>query len=857
MNSIRKIVLSVLGCVIIANSLQSCIVDNNIKEIQLNSKKEIDYNGGKLLFIPLAENAVRVQYIKDKKYNLPEEWIYPDTDVFTKESNVTAKINVQTGSIQFFYDNKKVTEVSLHELNESKVQDKDVYRAKITLESPEDEYLTGLGQFQDGLGNLRGVTRRLTQVNTQISIPMFLSNKGYGLLWNNYGMVDFNPCDQFVKMEKGDLEGKKEVVNVTSTEGGKKEERQSNIFNANIEVAEDGNYAVLLDVGQSMARRHNLSIDGQPIVDVRNLWLPPTTSVNVELTPGSHTFISELNNGDQPIIYYRKVDNTTTLSSPVADKVDYTLFFGNADECIASYRNLTGNSPMMPIWALGYTHCRERFHSSAEILENARTFRQKEMPVDIIVQDWQWWGKYGWNSMKFDEEFYPDPSALTKELHESLNMRLMLSVWSKIDDNSELGKQMQADGFYIPGTTWIDFFNPNAANAYWKNFSEKLLVHNIDAWWQDATEPENDDLVGRRVANGELAGEQVQNVYPLLVSKTVYEGLRKDEPSRRAMILTRSGFPGIQRYGSTLWSGDVGNDWETLRRQIAGGLGLMAAGHPWWTYDAGGFFRPWGNQYNDQEYIERLIRWVQCATFLPLMRIHGYMSDTEPWRYGKDAERIIKQQLELRYRLLPYIYSAAAEVSNAGSTLMRPLLFDFAQDNDALKRETEYMFGKSILVNPVLKPNVSLYETYLPVNNEGWYDFQNNKHYQGGQCINTDVSIENIPLFVKAGSIIPFGPIKQYALQKSDDPIEIRVYTGSDAEYALYEDEGDNYNCEQGAFSTIKFVWNNTDKKLTIEDREGSFEGMQETRKFNVVIISDVNVSTPQEVIYDGTKLTI
>lgn len=805
----------------------------------ISSRTKIPFADGTLILTPVAKNAVRIQLEKEHKYDLPEEWLYPELkEQVATDMKVLVSKDAQEVSI-YNFKGELVTTIKSHDLVPTTVQDKEAYKATIVLDSPSDEYITGLGQFQDGLGNLRGVSRRLTQVNTQISIPMMLSNKGYGLLWNNYSMVEYNPTDWKVEMNRESAEGETEVVNVTSTEGGKKEVRQSNKFLAEVEIEEDGEYAVLLDVGQTMARRHNLSVDDKPVLDVRNLWLPPTTSVNMQLTTGTHVFASELTNGDKPVIYLRKVDNTTTLSSPVADKVDYTVFVGSADEVIASYRNLTGNSPMMPIWALGYTHCRERFHSSAEILENARIFREKHMPIDIIVQDWQWWGKYGWNAMKFDEEFYPDPSALTAELHDKLNMRLMLSVWSKIDDNSDLGKQMQAAGYYIPGTTWIDFFNQNAADAYWKNFSEKLLVHNIDAWWQDATEPENDDLVGRRVANGELAGEQVQNVYPLLVSKTVYEGLRKDDPERRAMILTRSGFPGIQRYGSTLWSGDVGNDWETLRRQIAGGLGLMAAGHPWWTYDAGGFFRPWGNQYQDQEYIERLIRWVECATFLPLMRIHGYMTDTEPWRYGEEAERIIKSQLELRYRLLPYIYTAASEVSRLGSTMMRPLLFDFAHDSKALTHETEYMFGKSLLVNPIVNPGVSSYKTYLPENAAGWYDFHTSTFYQGGKDVETAVSLDNIPVFVKAGSIVPMGQVKQYAMEKNDAPLEIRVYAGADAEYTLYEDEGDNYNCENGAYSLIKFSWDDKAGKLTIAPREGSFKGMQESRSFNVVIIRD------------------
>lgn len=802
----------------------------------ISTRTEIPFADGTLVLTPLAENAVRVQFQKEHKYDLPEEWLYPEQHQ-QKASNMKIQVDSEIQKVRFF-DQKGnlLTTICAHDLVPTTVQDQEAYAAKIVMESPEDEYLTGLGQFQDGLGNLRGASRRLTQVNTQISIPLMLSNKGYGLLWNNYGMADFNPTDWSIAMSPIGVDGEVEEVNVTSTEGGKKERRQSNAFKAEFEIAEAGEYAVLLDVGQSMARRHNLVLDDAPIIDVRNTWLPPTTSVNLPLTAGKHVFTSELTNGDKPVIYLRKIDNTTTISSPVADKVDYTMFVGKADEIIATYRSLTGNSPMMPIWALGYTHCRERYHSSAEILENARIFREKQMPIDLIVQDWQWWGKYGWNAMQFDEEFYPDPTALTTELHDSLNMRLMLSVWSKIDDNSSLGKQMQSDGYYIPGTTWIDFFNQNAADAYWKNFSERLLVHKIDAWWQDATEPENDDLVGRRVADGKIAGEQVRNVYPLLVSKTVYEGLRKDDSERRAMILTRSGFPGIQRYGSTLWSGDVGNDWETLRRQIAGGLGLMAAGHPWWTYDAGGFFRPWGAQYTDQEYIERLIRWVQCATFLPLMRIHGYVSDTEPWRYGAEAEQIIKSQLELRYRLLPYIYTAASEVSREGSTLMRPLLFDFADDAEALKHETEYMFGRSILVNPVLAPSVTTYKTYLPKHAAGWYDFHTGKHYEGGQTVETDVTLANIPVFVKGGSILPLGPVKQYAMQESDEPIELRVYPGADAVYTLYEDEGDNYNCENGAFATTKFTWKEKTQQVDIADPQGSFKGMKK-HEYNITII--------------------
>ena len=360
--------------------------------------------------------------------------------------------------------------------------------------------------------------------------------------------------------------------------------------------------------------------------------------------------------------------------------------------------------------------------------------------------------------MQFDEEFYPDPKALTDSLHQ-MDVRLMVSVWSKIDKNSEVGRQMQRDNYYIPGTDWIDFFNPDAAAAYWKNFSERLVPLGIDAWWQDATEPENDDLVGRRVNNGRWSGEQVRNIYPLLVNKTVYEGLQTSNthhPSpntQHPMILTRCGFPGIQRYGSALWSGDVGNDWETFRRQIVAGLGVQAAGVPWWTYDAGGFFRP-GDQYTNQDYIERMLRWIQTSVYLPLMRVHGYMSNTEPWNYGEEAKAIIADCLKERERLRPYIERCSDRIATEGYTLMRPLVFDFADDPVALQQKYEYMFGPSLLVSPITEPGVTEWKTYLPKTEGGWMEIHTGERFEGGQTVTTKVFKEFIPVFIKGNDKI-------------------------------------------------------------------------------------------------------
>jgi len=746
------------------------------------------YGKGQLTVKTVARNAVRIQYTEGtpQQSDLPE-WIYVKDDAVRSND---VKVSIDGRRQQLTISDKKgrtVFRAGRHALVDGV--------ATMTFQSPKDEYLYGLGQFQDGYSNVRGLSRRLTQVNTQIALPMVLSSKGYGVLWNNYGLTEFNPCSQnvvLVPATQAQTANTQEVVNITTTEGGRQEVRQRNLFEATIDIAEGGNYSLLLDVGQKMARRHNLSIQrlnggsqrpgggpaaGTPqrVIEMQNLWLPPTASAIVRLEKGRYRLTAELSRGDKPTLYYNKVNDETTLRSPVATKVDYTVFIGSADEVIATYRELTGPCPLMPAWALGYIHCRERFHSQQEILQTANRFRSEQLPVDVLVQDWQYWGKYGWNSMKFDEQYYPDPKGLTDSLHK-MGIRLMVSVWSKIDKNSDVGRQMLDDDYYIPGTDWIDFFNPDAAAAYWKNFAERLVPLGIDAWWQDATEPENDDLVGRRVNRGRWSGEQVRNVYPLLVNKTVYEGLKacnqqmtdktpqqsnltplSSEGAEGGLILTRCGFPGIQRYGSALWSGDIGNDWETFRRQIVAGLGVQAAGVPWWTYDAGGFFRP-GDQYTNQDYIERMLRWIETSVYLPLMRVHGYMSNTEPWNYGAEAQQVIAQCLKERYRLKPYIEACARRIANEGYTLMRPLVFDFADDPTALQQKYEYMFGPSLLVSPVTEPGVKEWATYLPRNKGGWKDYRSGQHYEGGQTVTTAVDKAHIPVFIRVGYEHPTLP---------------------------------------------------------------------------------------------------
>lgn len=819
--------------------------------------------------VPLADNAVRIIKPGEGGHDLPEmvyvETEHPKYKVRKADGKDVVElkglsVEVSAGGIRFLSpDGKLLLAEEGCSITPSEVQGEKTCIAEQGFHTDKDEYLYGLGQFQDNYLNVRGLSRRLTQVNTQISIPFVISSKGYGVLWNNYGMTEFNPASDKVAMQRSAAGGSTTTVNVTSTTGGVTEVRQSNVFTAEIDVPTGGQYALLLDVGSRMARRHNLKVDGKTVIEMNNLWLPPTASVIVDLSAGKHRLESELTKDDNPTVYYRKVDDTTVFRSPVSDGIDYTFFAGKADDVIASYRQVTGGCPLMPAWALGYIHCRERFHSQDELLGTAARFRSEKLPVDMIVQDWQYWGKYGWNAMKFDEEFYPSPKVMTDSLH-AMDMKFMLSVWSKVDPNSELGKRMAARSYYIKDTQWIDFFNRDAAAYYWQNMRDSLLKPcGIDALWLDATEPENDDLLGRRVDAGRYPGEVFRNIYPMVVNRTVYDGLRKDLGDRRAMILTRCAYTGMQRYGFATWSGDVGNDWETFRRQIVAGLGISVCGIPWWTYDAGGFFRPGNGQYTDKAYHERFLRWLQTSVYLPLMRVHGYMTDTEFWNYGEEVTRLARKSLEQRYRLLPYIYSGAAGVTMDGSTLMRPLVMDFPADTAALALKYQYMFGPSLLIAPVVEPGIKSMEVYLPKIQGGWYDFNSGRYAGNGGRISAGVSMETIPVYVKAGSIVPMASKTGGVAEALASDLEIRIYAGSDGTFSLYEDEGDNYNYEKGACAETRMVWDDTRKQLTIEGRKGRYDGMPEKRRMKVVVVSGRTSLRKEmkEVVYDGKKMTL
>lgn len=801
--------------------------------------------GGVLTLYALSPRALRVRFAPDRAppplstILLPQKK-RPRTRI-THSGNTArlalpllrCEVRMDDGALSFFDAQGKLLLADAgRRLEPSTLHGEKTFIAEQRFVSPPDERLYGTGQFQDGFLDIRGLCRRLTQVNTQISLPFLLSSKGYGLLWHNTGLVDFNPADTVVTPARLAEETSAQDVNVTTTGGNAKVRRSEAAYETTFHVEQSGRYRCLLDTGQAMAHRHYVEIDAKVMADASNLWLPPTTSFFAELSAGEHRLKVLADAKDNPSLHFGLCGDDTTLRSPVAEAVDYVVIAGpQPDDIIAGYRALTGEAPMMPKWAFGYIHCRERFHSSAEILENAREFRARNIPMDVMVQDWQYWGRYGWNAMRFDEKDYPDPAAMIGELH-GMNARLMLSVWSKIDPQSDVGKAFTARGCFIPGTTWIDFFNRRTANTYWGAMSHNLLSLGVDAWWQDATEPENDDLVGRVTAAG--LGEKVRLQYPLEVTRAVYEGQRRDAPGRRVMILTRSAFLGEQRYAAATWSGDIGYDWDTLRRQIPAGLNMMAAGHPYWTVDAGGFFRPGDGQYSDPVYHEIFLRWLQYATFLPLQRVHGYQTQTEPWRYGPDMERRVRDIIAWRYRLLPYIYSAASEVTRKGSSLMRPLVMDFPGDSKALDQRHAYMFGKALHVAPVIKPGMTNWEVYLPEVKGGWYDFWTDQYREGGKTHAVEATLERIPVHARAGSIVPLGPVVPSTADAKGNDITLMVYAGADGRFELYEDEGTNYGYEKGAFSIIAITWTDAARTLHLAAPQGRFPGMLRQRRFTV-----------------------
>lgn len=562
----------------------------------------------------------------------------------------------------------------------------------------------------------------------------------------------------------------------------------------------------------------------------------------------------------------------TSFVSEAGNCVDYYfLVGGNADDVTRQMRTLTGNAPMNALWTYGYWQSKERYKSQDELIDVVKRYRELGVPIDGIVQDWQYWGTdtKDWNALCFNNPLFPDPKGMIDEVHR-LNTHIAISIWPSFGTQTDVYREMEQKGLLLTFDVWpedskiYDAFNAEARDLYWDYLNRNIFSLGMDAWWMDASEPRyliNDNSKFQELLNQPMATGQyrtVANAYPLATVGGVYEHQRLANPGKRVYIFTRSGFAGQQRYGSNSWSGDILSRWSVLRDQIPAGLNFSVCGIPYWNADIGGFtsIKDYPEGVNDPAFHELYVRWLQYGAFTPMMRSHGTNTPREIYQFGSRgtwAFDAIERYIRLRYRLLPYIYSTAWHVTSAGGSFLRPLFMDYPTDTEALDINDQFVFGQSILVAPVTEPMYVDKDTktadfshtghrsvYLPSGNS-WYDFWTGERHEGGKAIRRDTPIDIMPLYIKSGSILPIGPDVQYATEKNWDGIELRIYPGADGSFTLYEDENDNYNYEKGLYSTIDFNWNDANRTLTIGNRKGQFPGMLKSRKFRIAIVSDNN----------------
>ena len=605
--------------------------------------------------------------------------------------------------------------------------------------------------------------------------------------------------------------------------------------------------------------------------------------------------------------------NAMTLSSEVGDGVDYYFMLGGSvDGNIAEMRTLSGQVPMFPLWTFGYWQSKERYKSAKELLDVVKHYRDSQIPLDGIIQDWQYWGSnYTWNAMEFIAEDFKDGKKMIDEVH-GMNAHFMISIWASFGPKTKQFRELDSLGLLYDFDTWprsglpfwpprmdypggvkvYDAFSPVARDIYWKHL-RRLLDDGTDAWWMDSTDPDNFDMQESDYDHkaGDGTYRRYRNAFPLATVSGVYDNQRATDTKKRVFIMTRSAYAGQQRYGSGLWSGDVTSTWDVLRKQLPLGLNYIMTGCPNFNTDIGGFFcgryntRGSDSAPRNPQYQELYIRWMQYGLFCPVFRSHGTEAPREIWNFGKPGEPAydaIAATIKLRYRLLPYLYSTAWQVTSNNASYMRPLFADFPADKRTWNIADEFLFGQSILAAPIveaqytpeevargqeaakLAPDFSAAKSakkYLPgkesVNgktvNRKWYDFWTGQIYNGGQEVSFETTLGRAPMFVKAGSIVPLGPEMMYAGEKPWDNLELRVYPGADAQFTLYEDEGDNYNYEKGQYSTINMTWKDASRTLTIQQRNGSFPGMLQNRKFTVVMPD----GSKKNVDYSGSEVTV
>jgi alpha-D-xyloside xylohydrolase len=802
------------------------------------------------------------------------------------------------------------------------------------------EAIYGFGQQQGGRVNYAGENVELTTHNIEISIPFLASSRGYGVLWNNTSITRFGDPEPPRPLSAGfalhDAEGKpggltaryftgdelklervetdlnyqflshanvREVPLPDEVKGGKDVRVE---WVGSIVPARDGKHELKMYSSGYAA----LTLDGKKLLDRwRVSWNPWYHGTSVDLKAGKRYPLRvdwTAQDGYFRLLHYPPPPNDQverlSMASETGKAIDYYFVAGGTmDEIIGGYRTLTGKATLLPKWAFGFWQSRERYTSQDELIGVLEEYRARRIPIDNIVLDWFYWPEDAWGSHHFDDERFPDPRAMVERVHQ-LDARIMISVWPKFYPATGHYKALDARGCLFnknvekknldwvgPGylNAFYDAFDPECRDIYWGQIRSNLDGYGFDAWWLDAVEPDmhsNLSVVQRKdllTPNALGTGAEYFNAYALPHAEAVHRGERETDGDKRSFILTRSGFGGIQRTGSAIWSGDVGSRWQDLKEQIAAGVGAGLAGMPWWTFDIGGFTPEDRFRYNGStavgdfsqmapdlrgEWQELYLRWFQFGALAPLFRSHGQNPYRETFNVAEAGSEVYASLVwytRLRYRLMPYIYTLAGDSYHRDGTMMRGLVMDFPHDSRAQDVATQYMFGPALLVNPVYEYGARKRDVYLPAGAD-WYDFHSGAKHAGGSTMEAHAPLARMPMFVRAGTILPVGPPIQHTGESLNAPIVLHVYTGAGGSFELYEDDGVSYGYENGRWSRIPLRWDEAADTLYIGERAGGFDGMAEDRRIGVRWIggpadqpADFDTEPDVTVVYTGQPLTV
>jgi len=789
----------------------------------------------------------------------------------------------------------------------------ELFRVRQTFNQGTEEGFYGLGQHQNAQYNLNGEDVELAQHNISIANPFIVSSRNYGVLWDNYSITKIGDAREYQPItgsltvrnadgEEGGLTATyymEDEVLLAQTEAdidyqylpadqfvrgnemrdpypaavhdalGEETDPTLVTWEGTIEADESGAHKFRL-YGSSYMK---IYVDGELVLDRwRQNWNPWYHNFTVDMTAGVPR---DIRVEWEPVGGYLRLlhldplpaeeQNQLSFSSEAGHAIDYYFVAGeDIDEVISGYRTVTGKSVMLPKWAYGFWQSRERYKTQDELVEALAEYREREIPIDNIVLDWNYWPEDAWGSHDFDLARFPDAEGMIDQVHD-MNANIMVSVWPKFYPTTDNYKELDEAGYMyqraieMQSRDWIgagylnSFYDPyseEARDIFWRQMEEKLATIGFDAWWMDATEPDthsNLSIEERKLRTGPTAlGSSTEyfNTFALANAQAVYEGEREFDPNDRTFILTRSGFAGIQRYAAAIWSGDVVSRWDDLHDQIYAGIGVGMSGIPNWTHDIGGFSVE--NRYANEdpahlpEWRELNLRWFQFGAFSPIFRSHGQYPFREIYNISPEGHPVYESMVwydKLRYRLMPYIYTAAADMYHNDYTLMRGLVMDFTDDETAQNVGDQYMFGDAFLVAPVYEYEARSREVYLPTGTD-WYSFYDGEKFSGGQTITADAPLQRMPLFVKSGSIVPTGPEIEYTGADTGNELTVTVYTGANGSFSLYEDDGDTYDYKDGEYSRIPMTWNEEDRTLTIGQRQGAFPGMAETKEISVRFVS-------------------